>query len=139
MRGRPFKKGEGGRRPGSRNRATLLVENLLNGEAEQLGRAAIALALAGDPTGLKLCLDRVSPVRRGRPTPFRLPAITTLADLPKASQGLLEAVADGTLTATEAGDLSKVLDSHLRALELTDIESRLRALEAAKEQNHERE
>src|SRR3954468_864109 len=73
MRGRPFKPGEGGRKPGSRNRATLLVESLLNGEARRLGETAISLAIGGDPTALKLCLDRIAPVRKGRPTPFSNP------------------------------------------------------------------
>jgi hypothetical protein len=112
-----------------------MAEQLIEGQGKALAQAAVTMALAGDPTALKVCFDRLCPVRRGRPTPFRLPAIATLADLPKASAGLLEAVAAGELTTTEAGDLSKVLDAHLRALELTDIESRLRALEAAQERN----
>lgn len=104
------------------------------GEAEQLTRAAVTAALGGDVGALRLCLDRVAPLRRGRPTPFKLPPIAGLSDLPKVSECLLQAVAAGELTATEAGDLSKVLDAHLRALELTDIEARLRAVEAAQEQ-----
>jgi hypothetical protein len=36
------------RAPGSRNKVTLLIEELLEGEAEQLTRKAIDLALEGD-------------------------------------------------------------------------------------------
>ena len=32
VRGRPFEKGNGGRRPGSRNRTTVVAEALLKGE-----------------------------------------------------------------------------------------------------------
>ena len=42
-----FKKGNPGRRPGSRNKATVAVEALLDGEAEKLTRKAIEMALAG--------------------------------------------------------------------------------------------
>ena len=53
-----FKKGNPGRRPGSRNKATVAVEALLDGEAEKLTRKAIEMALAGDTVAMRLCLDR---------------------------------------------------------------------------------
>ena len=37
----------------------MLVEQLLEGEAEVLIRKAIERALAGDGTALRLCLDRI--------------------------------------------------------------------------------
>jgi hypothetical protein len=49
-RGRPFAPGNPGRPKGSRNKATLAAEALLDGEAEALTRKAIELALAGDVT-----------------------------------------------------------------------------------------
>jgi len=69
-RGR-FRKGKSGnpagRPPGSVNRSTRAAIQLLDGEAEALTRKAIELALAGDPMALRLCLDRIVGVRRGRP------------------------------------------------------------------------
>jgi len=54
VRGRPFPKGRsgnpGGRRLGSRNKATLAAQKLLAGEAEALTRRAVEAAFAGDPT-----------------------------------------------------------------------------------------
>ena len=55
-----FKKGNPGRRPGSRNKATVSVEALLDGDAEKLTRKAIEMALAGDTVAMRLCLDRPS-------------------------------------------------------------------------------
>ena len=73
--GRPFEKGRsanpGGRRRGSRNRATLAAAVLLDGEAEALTRKAVELALAGDPVALRLCIERILPPCRERPV--RLP------------------------------------------------------------------
>jgi hypothetical protein len=59
--GRPFQKGQSGnlagRPPGSRNRTTFVAEALLEGEAQALTRTAIELALEGDRTALRLCLE----------------------------------------------------------------------------------
>ena len=44
-RGRPFEPGNPGKPKGTRHRTTLAVEALLEGEAEQLTRKAIDLAL----------------------------------------------------------------------------------------------
>jgi hypothetical protein len=52
-RGRAFEKGRsgnpGGRRRGSRNKATLAAAALLAGESEALTRKAVEMALGGDP------------------------------------------------------------------------------------------
>ena len=77
QRGRPFPKGRSGnpqgRPPGARNAATVIAEQLLDGEAEALTRKAIDKAKEGDMTALRLCLDRVVPPRRERPVLFPLP------------------------------------------------------------------
>jgi hypothetical protein len=43
-------------------------------------RKAIELALAGDPIGLRLCLDRILPPLRERPLTFALPKLRSAAD-----------------------------------------------------------
>jgi hypothetical protein len=44
VRGRPFVKGNSGRKPGSRNRATVIASGLLTGDVEALVRKAVELA-----------------------------------------------------------------------------------------------
>jgi hypothetical protein len=44
---------------GSRHRATLAAEALLDGDAEALTRKCVEMALAGDATAMRLCLDRL--------------------------------------------------------------------------------
>jgi hypothetical protein len=130
-----FKPGQSGNPNGrpveSRHRATLAAEALLDGEAEAITRKAVELAKSGDTVALRLCLDRLAPPRRDRPVLFTLPAIETMADLPKASGALLEAVASGELTPSEAAELGKLVEAHVKAIELTDIQARLEALEQA--------
>jgi hypothetical protein len=58
-----FKPGQSGNpsgRPhGSRNKATLALEALLDGEGEAITRKAIEKALEGDTAALRLCLERI--------------------------------------------------------------------------------
>src|SRR5918998_323093 len=104
-RGRPFAQGNGGRPRGSRNRARLALETLLEGEAEALTRKAVQLALGGDVMALRLCLDRILPPRKDRHVPFSLPPLETAADAVKATAALVEGVASGALTPSEAAEL----------------------------------
>ncbi len=124
-----FKPGNPGRPPGARNRSTLALEALLDGEAEEITRKAIELAKEGDIAAIRLCLDRITPVRRDRPVMFDLPIIEAAADLPKATNALLQAVAFGELTPSEASDIGKAVDAHVKAIELTDVQARLAKLE----------
>src|SRR6476620_468761 len=59
VRGRPFEKGNGGRKPGSKNRTTLVAEALLHGEEVELVRKAIEVAKAGNVQMLMFLLGRI--------------------------------------------------------------------------------
>src|SRR3978361_2353029 len=109
-RGRPCTRGNPGRPPGSRNKASLAVDLLLDGEAEALTRKAIEMALEGDTVAMRLCLDRIAPPRKDRPTPFSLPDIAEASDIVQATRALIEAVAVGELTPMEASDMAKLVD-----------------------------
>ena len=132
--GRLFQKGQSGnpagRRPGSRNRATLAAEALLEGEAPALTRKAIALALAGDTTALRLCLERIVPQRKSRAAAFELPRIDRVEDLAGAIGLILQELAGGRLRLDEGVTLVGMLESKRRAMETIELEKRLRALEA---------
>jgi hypothetical protein len=88
------------------------------------------MALEGDTVALRLCLERIAPARRDRPVLFEMPPIETTADLPKATNTLLQAVAAGDLTPSEASDIGKAVDAHVRAIEAADLHERLSQLEA---------
>jgi Family of unknown function (DUF5681) len=118
-----------GRPKGSRNKTTLALEELLDGEAEALTRKAVELALAGDMTALRLCLDRILPARKDRPVTFELPAIDSATDAKAASAALLAAVSAGSLTPSEAAEVGKLIDAYLKAIEVTEILARLEKLE----------
>lgn len=119
----------GGRKHGARNKTTLAVEALLEGEHEQLTRAAISKALEGDTTALRLCLDRIAPARKDSPVAFELPPIKTAEDAVTASAALLGAVAAGEVTPDEAGRVMALLTAHKALVEAGDLEARIAALE----------
>jgi hypothetical protein len=119
----------GGRKKGTPNKTTAAMQSLLDGEAEALTRKAVELALGGNVTALKLCLDRIFPARRERFVSVALPAVQDARDLPSLTAALLSAVAKGELTAGEAGALSSLAANHGKALELADLEKRIARLE----------
>jgi hypothetical protein len=129
-RGRPFAKGNPGRRKGARHRATVAAEALLDGEAEALTRKAIEAALAGDAMALRLCLERIIPPRRERPVMFRLPGLRSAADLAPAMAVIIDAVAAGEIMPGEAADFAKLIETHMKAIEIAEFEQRLQLLEA---------
>lgn len=130
--GRRFGKGNPGKPKGARNKATLAVQELLEGEELAVGRAVIEKAKEGDGMAMRLVLERVCPVRRGRPVRFALPPLDGAGDLPKALGAVLTAVADGDVTPDEAVALSQVVEARRRALETEELETRISALEQAR-------
>jgi hypothetical protein len=128
-----FKKGQSGnpagRPKGSRHKATLAVEALLDGEAENITRKAVEMALSGDTTAMRLVLERICSPRRDRPVTFALPKLEIAADAVKATAAIAAAVATGDLTPTEAGELSKLVDGFRAAFSTAELEARIVRLE----------
>jgi Family of unknown function (DUF5681) len=99
-----------GKPKGARNKMTLAIEALLDGEAEALTRKAIERALEGDSVALKLCLERLLPPRRDRAAPFDMPPLKEAADCRDAFAAVVAAVADGELTPNEGTTMAKLID-----------------------------
>lgn len=131
----PFQKGQSGNpagRPrGALNRATALAQNLLSEYAESIAIKVIELAMQGDRTAVRVCMDRLVPVIRHQPIAVELPPIEKPADSVEAAARIAAAVATGDLTASEAAELAKVLDVYVRALDSKGFNERLSELEKA--------
>jgi hypothetical protein len=131
--GKPFRPGHSGnptgKPKGTRHRATMIAEQLLDGEAESLTRTVIEKAKQGDMIALRLCLDRIVPPRRDRPVHFTVPELKSAADAGRAVAAIALAVSHGDLGVSEAAELSKLIENFVRAIEATDLEKRLLALE----------
>jgi|HubBroStandDraft_4_1064222.scaffolds.fasta_scaffold531199_2 hypothetical protein len=133
MRGKPFEPGNTlgkGRRRGSRNKRTKLVE-LMEDNGESMIKQCKVLAYKGDPTALRLCMERLLPPCRTPHNRFHLPPVKTVRDLQKALSAVLKQVAAGRMSAQEGESISRTLESQRRTIESVDFEKRLRALEQA--------
>jgi hypothetical protein len=128
-----FQKGKSGnpsgRPPGTRNRATLLAEQLLDSETEPLIRKVVDLANKGNIQALRFCLERVLPVRKERTIELDLPPAQNAQDLAGNLQRIVAAVGEGRITPGEAQALNDILKSQERAIELVGMEHRLQVLE----------
>ena len=128
VRGRPFAKGQSGnpagRAFGSRNKATMAAQKLLADEAEALTEAA----LAGDPTAMRLCLERILP--RDRAVRFALPPIRSAGDIAEAMGAVTAALADGLITPAEGQAIARIVTTFVETIEVSDFDQRLRMLEA---------
>jgi len=124
-----------GRPPGSRNQSTLLMEALLEGEAEQLTRKAIKRALTGDVNALRLCLDRLLPPRRDRPIQLSLHPIQDLQQVSSAISTVVEAIGEGRITPSEGEILANILGVQHNVLTTGDLERRVGQLEQARSTN----
>ena len=125
-----FGPGNPGKPRGTRHKATVAALALLEGEADRLTRRAIEVALTGDVTALRLCLERIAPPRKDAPVTFPLPSMRSAGDAAKAAGAVLEAVADGELTPIEGAHVMGLVDAFRRTLEASEFEVRLAALEA---------
>ena len=124
-----FSNGNPGRPKGSRHKTTLAIQALLDGEGEALTRKAIDMALAGDTTALRLCLERIAPPRKDAPVRFDLPPMEGAANAAAAMGAILASVASGDLTPSEATSLAGLVEAYRKALEATELETRIKTLE----------
>ena len=136
QRGKPFVKGQSGnpygRPEGSRNKATILAQALFDGQAEELIQKCIQMALEGDSTAMRLCIERLVPPRKDRPVNLDLPKMECVEDTVNAMAVISSGVADGELTPSEGQVLSGMVENYRKAIETTELEERISNLEKRK-------
>src|SRR6266571_9492109 len=132
MRGKPFQAGNKygrGRPRGSQNKVTRVCQDTLDSHAENLIKKCMVLAFQGNPTALRLCIERLMPARRQRTLQFKLPPIKTIDNVAAASESVVSGVARGQLTPAEGQSFSGMLEGRRRTIETEELAQRIRALE----------
>lgn len=129
-RWRPGQSGNPNGRPkGARNKASIVAENLLDGESPAIIRKLISQAKKGQAIALKLVIERIVP-KRGRAVEITdLPAISRASDIAEATGAVVRAAAEGELTLQEAEAFMRLLAAHRAAVETADLAVRIEALE----------
>lgn len=120
-----------GQPQGSRNKATIALQALLDGEGEAITRVAVERAKRGDSTALRLCLERLIPEKRDRTVQLNFVSIETTTGVAQALDTLLQAVGSGEITPGEASTLASVLEARRRVIETQELEQRIAKLEEA--------
>jgi hypothetical protein len=129
----------GGRPAGSRNRATIALESMLEGEAERLTRKVLELALAGDTAALRMCMERLVPPRKDRTIQLVLPPIQTVQQVSQAMAAIVAAISEGQITPGEGEILAGILSQLCNFVLTADLEKRVEALEARETAEREKE
>src|SRR4051794_28464945 len=110
VRGRPFKHGNPGRPPGSKNKATEMIEQLGEDAGARIVQTVVELAEEGNVACLRMLLDRIWPVRKGQPVDANMPPINNSQDVPLAITAIWTALRQGRITPDEASALSGVAE-----------------------------
>jgi hypothetical protein len=139
IQGSRFKPGQSGnprgKRPGSRNRASVVLDKMLADDGADVVQAVLTAAKGGDMAAARLVLDRIVPVRKGRSIQLDLPVIESAADVLTALSLTVSAMADGDITPDEAAVVAGVLETKRKAIETVELEARLVRLEQQTEMN----
>ena len=76
-----------------------------------------------------LLLARCWPPRKGRPISFAMPRITTPPGAIAALDAIATAIGDGLISIEEGQGLADIVERTRRAIELVEVEARLRKIE----------
>ena len=132
-RGKPFQPGNTfgkGRPAGSRNKATLALEALIEGQGEDVVNTIIASAKDGDMSAARALLDRLVPKRKSAPAPIALSPAASASDLEGALFEVFNRLADQSLAPEEAAQITGVIANHIKLHETLMLEERISQLEA---------
>jgi hypothetical protein len=127
-RGRPFPKGNPGRKRGSKNKATLLANGLAGNQGEEIFRKAVEMALGGNVPMMKFLLDRILP--KERPIQLELPRLDWAHDSVDAMAEIVDAVSSGRISPREAADVAQLVSAFTRALDITDTQMEIDMLKS---------
>jgi hypothetical protein len=128
-RGRPFQAGNSGKPRGVRHRATQMIERILTEGAENVAQAAVTAAQNGDMTAARLVLDRVCPLRKGRPIMLSITAIDTPAEISAALSTITLAMCRAEISPEEAAVIAGVIKAKCELVSVVELEARIRELE----------
>ena len=131
MRGRPFPPGNHfgkGRPKGSRNKKTLLAQEILDSRGEAVLSRAFDMAEKGDSQLIRTLLPYIMKSKETTPRLAPLPMGTT-SELVQSSESVLNKVALGEISMDDAAKLLAMLEQRRKILEAESFERRLRTLE----------
>jgi|SRR5690554_7659015 len=125
-----FKKGQSGN-PAGRPKGSGIAGRLreaINQDADEIVKALITEAKAGDVSAAKILLDRICPALKNEAQAVDLPELSA-GSLTERATAALDAVAAGELAPDVAAQLIQSVGTLARVVEIDELEQRLTAIE----------
>lgn len=123
-----------GRPLGSRNKTTEIAAQLVAGDVVAVMKKCLGMAKAGDRVALRLVVERLLPrASLERRVEADLPRVRKATDIAAAMGEIVARVADGSMSLEEARQFGALLEVQRKAIETSELQVRIEALEAAKE------
>ncbi len=120
-----------GKRYGTRNKASQLLDRMAERGACDVMTAVMTAAKNGDVSAATLLLSRIWPPRKGRPIRFELPDLLQPGDAPAALAEIARLTASGVVSPEEGAEVSRVVETFMRATDMTELLRRIERLEEA--------
>jgi hypothetical protein len=127
-----WKKGQSGN-PNGRARGSGKIAQLramLEPHAEDLVQKARDMAMEGDSTALRLCLERLLPAIKIKDEPVSIESLNGDASLVEQGQAVINALSAGDISPREAATMMQSIASQARIIEVDELERRVTELEA---------
>jgi hypothetical protein len=118
-----------GRPQGSRNKKSSAVDGLLAEHADSIVRKCMVMALQGDRTGMRLCMERLSAPLREPHVRLKTRTAQTVEDVKQVLASTIAAVAGGRITPSQGELITRILEVHRRGIESADLKARRAKLE----------
>lgn len=118
-----FQKNNPGRPKGARGKKRMMLE----AHSKKLLQKLVDLALDGDQSAMRLCIDRLIPRLRPQSSPIRVDIDGK--DVVTQAEAIVQAALQGALPPDVARELTAALADVARLKEFTEIEGRIAALE----------
>ena len=129
-----FKKGESGNPAGRPRKSGVRLKELrdrISEHGEELLDKAIAMALEGEVSMLRYCIDKILPSYRSVDCPVELSEVSGRRSLYRKALAIVDRIAEGEITASEGKDLLTSVSEVYKIKEYSEFEKRLAKIEEA--------
>ncbi len=92
---------------------------------------AVELALSGDATALRMCLERLVPAYKAESATVTLPALNNTEDITAQGRLVLKAIADGDIAIDDAATVIGAITQQSKLEEFGELKERLERIEQA--------
>jgi hypothetical protein len=109
------------------------VRELLEPHMDEIVERLVGMAKSGDASAMRLVVERLSPALKADGERVFIPELAEAKTIEGKAEAILNAVADGRVSAEAAAKLMSALEAYGRAVSVSEIEQRIAELEASRD------